>query len=164
MLSPQYFYAFCHRTHAGLLFYFFCCTSYGMVTCTAFSITHIFFSVFQREYFLHLCSFSPHLKHSTSITFYLFIVLSFTPHCITLLNNTSNLFWEIVVPFSPSLLFLQLQARYPNFLQLKHNFPFLLSSSSLSLVRVCFSLSILLMMELYCCRDMVLYLYKIVQS
>ena len=88
------------------------------------------------------------------------IIFSSTPHCITLLPNALNLFWGITVSFSLSLLFLQLQARCPNPLQLKHNFSLFPSSSSLSLVREHFSLSKLLISELYCCKDMVLCLCK----
>jgi len=78
--------------------------------------------------------------------------------------STSNLFWGMMVPFLPSFLFLQLQAMCPNFLQHWHNFPFLPSSSSLSLARECFSLSKLLINELYWSRDIVLHLLNRVRS
>ena len=71
----------------------------------------------------------------------------------TLLLNTSNLFWEITFPFSSFPLFLQFWTRCLNFLQLKHNFPFLPSSSSLNLERKHFYLSKLLINELYCSWD-----------
>ena len=142
--------AFLSSTLLNLLSCIFC----GFATHTAFSfLTH-------NGHFLHLCPFSPHLKHSTSTTPTFLIVFSFSPHCITLLHNTSNLFWGTTVPFSSFLLFLQFRARCPNPLQHLHSFPLLPSSSSLSLARVRFSLSILLINELYCCKDMVLYLCK----
>ena len=125
------------------------CTFCGVAICATFSSSH-FPSIFlYKGHTLHLCPFSPHLKHSTSTTFCLLIVLSFTPHCITLLNNTSNLFWKVIFSLSSSFLeFLQFWTRCPNFLQLKHSFPLLLSSSSLSLVREYFCLSMLLRIEL----------------
>jgi len=51
---------------------------------------------------------------------------------------------------SSLLLFLQFWARCPNLLQHLHSLSFFLSSSSLSLARTCFSLSKLLINELYC--------------
>ena len=132
----------------------FCCAFCGLAICTAFSF------LTYNEYSLYLCPFSLHLKHSTSTTPILLIVLFSTPHCIILLLNTSNLFWGTTVLFPSSFCFLQFRTRCPNPLQLKHSFSLLLSSSSLSLVRVCFSLSILLINELYCCKDIVLRLYK----
>ena len=131
-----------------------CCVFCGLVTyATLFFLTH-------NGHSLHLCPFSPHLKHSTSTTPTLLIMLSSTSHCITLLFNTSNLFWGMTVPSSSLLLFLQFWARYLNFLQLLHSFFFLSSSSSLSLARAHFSLSRLLNNELYYCRDMMLCLYR----
>ena len=118
------------------------------------------FIIFYSGHSLYLCPFSPHLKHSTTTTSCLLIILSSTPHYITLLLNTSNLFWETMVPFSPSSLFLQLQTRCLNLLQHQYNFPFLPSSSSLSLVREHLSLSKLLISELYYCKDIVLHLCK----
>ena len=109
----------------------------------------------------NLCLFSPHLKHSTLLTSsYLLIILSSNPYCITLLINISNLFWGTTFPFFSPPLFLQLWARCPNPLQLLHKFPLLPSSSSLSLVRACFSLSKLLINELYFCKNMILCLCK----
>ena len=109
-----------------------------------------------RYGWIKFVTYSLHLKHSTTITSCLLIILSSTPHYITLLFNTSNLFWGMIVPFSPSFLFLQLQARCPNFLQHQHNFLFLASNFSLSLVREHLSLSKLLMSCLYWIRDIVL--------
>ena len=177
MLSPQYSCAFHHKICARLLLYSahyashgltthvvlpsltllsFCCYTFCGVAMHAAFFALPFSILFYSRYSLHLCPFFPHLKHSNSTASCLFIVLSSTSHCITLLLNISNLFWERIFPFSPSILFLQFWARCPNPLQLLHNFPLLPSSSSLSLVRACFSLGKLLINELYCCKDMVL--------
>ena len=107
-----------------------------------------------------LCSTPQHLKYFTSffpLSYHLISTLPLTPHCITWLTNTSSLFLGIGFPFSSPTLFLQLQTRCLNFLQLKYFSPFFLSSSALSLVRAHHWLSILLIKELYCLRDMVLY-------
>ena len=181
MPSPQCSCAFYYKTYARLLLYSSCCTSCGLVIyavfsssallnfccyafcgitiCTTFSpfISLLFFSY--NGHSLHLCPFFLHLKHLTTITSCLLIILSSNPYCITLLLNTLNLFQE-VVPFSSFCLFLQLQTRCSNFLQLLYSFLFLSSSSSLSLARVHFSLSRLLNNELYCCKDMMLCLYR----
>ena len=109
---------FYHKTCAGLLLHSSCCAFCGTAIYATSSTTHNFFSSFQREYSLYLCPFSPHLKHSTSIISCLLIVVSLTPHCITLLNNTSNLFWGMTPLFSFLPLFLQFRARCPNSLQL----------------------------------------------
>ena len=158
MPSPQCSCAFCHRTCARLLLYSFCCTFCGMATHAAFSTIRNFFSPFQIGHSLHLCPFSPHLKHSTSTISYLLIVFSPTPYCITLLDNTLYLFWGVTPLSSFSSLLLQFQARYLNPLQHWHILPLLTSNSALSLVRVHFWLSKLLMRELYCSRDIVLHL------
>ena len=134
---------------------FCCCTFYGIATCTAFS-TSLFFTLFHSRYSLYLCPFFSHLKHSTSTASYLLIALSSTPHCITLLLNISNLFWGTIFLFSLPTLFLQFWARCPNSLQLLHNFSLFPLSFSFSLVRAHFSLSKLLINELYCCKDMML--------
>ena len=131
---------FSHRGHAGLLS---CCAFHGLATHTA---SFFFFLCFFTLIFGHShlkCPTLQHLKHFTSSsTFcYLTSTSSLTLHCITLLANTSNLFWEIGFPFSPLLLFLQLQARCPNFLYPQH---FLPSNSALNLARAFFWLSILL--------------------
>ena len=77
------------------------------------------------------------------------------------LNNTLNLFWEVITPFFFFFsLFLQFQTRYLNFLQHLYSFPLLSSNSSLSLARECFCLSRLLIRELYCYRDIELHLYN----
>jgi len=79
---------------------FFGCAFYGFTTCTAFSTP--FFSIFFHSgHSLHLCSFSPYLKHSTTqLLSIVFCLLNSTPHFITLLANTSNLFWGTNFPFS----------------------------------------------------------------
>ena len=76
----------------------------------------------------YCCAFCGLATHAT-----LFSIL----YCITWLLNTSNLFWRIAFLFSSPFLFLQFWARCLNFLQLKHSFFFLFSSSSLSLARDC---------------------------
>ena len=183
MPFPQCSCAFHHKTYTELLLHSSCCASYGLVTytalfsstlfnfycctfcsittCTALSPFISLFFFFHNRHSLYLCSLSSHLKHSTTtITSCLLIILLFTSHYFTLLLNTSNLFWGIIVLFSLFLLSLQLWARCPNPLQFLHNFPLLSSSSSLSLARVHFSLSKLLINELYYCRDIVLCLYN----
>ena len=160
MPSPQCSCAFCHRTCTELLLHSFCCAFYGMAIHTVSSTTCNFFSPFQRGHSLHLCPFFPHLKHSTFTVFCFLIILSFTLHCITLLGNTSNLFWGVVPLFSFLSLFLQFWARCPNPLQLQHSRSFFSSNFALNEVRACFCLSKLLINELYCCKDMVLCLCK----
>ena len=156
MPSPQYSCTFHYRTCTGLLLYSFCCAFCGMATHTASSATHNFFSSFQRDYSLHLCSFSLHLKHSTSTASCFLIILSFTSHYIALLVNTSNLFWGAVPLFSFSFLFLQFRTRCPNPLQFQHSCSFFPSNFALNETRACFCLSKLLINELYCCKDIVL--------
>jgi len=107
-----------------------------------------------------LCPFSPYLKYSTFTVSCFLIILSFTSHCITLLDNTSNLFWEVVPLFFFPSLFLQFQARCLNPLQLQHSRSFFPSNFALNEVRAHFCLSKLLINELYCCKDMVLCLCK----
>ena len=141
LLSPSC--AFPLTGHASLFSY---CAFCGLATCAALLS---FFLFIHNGHSLHLCSFSPHLKHFISDILMLLIVFSSTPHCITLLLNTLNLFWGTTVPFSSPLLFLQFWARCPNFLQHRHNFPFLPSNFALNLVRAHFSLSRLLMRVLY---------------
>ena len=160
MPSPQYSCAFCHRMCTRLLLHSFCCTFCGMATYAASSTTHNFFSPFQKGHSLHLCPFSPHLKYSTFTVSCFFIILSFTSCYITLLDNTSNLFWEVVPLFSFPSLFLQFRTRCPNPLQLQHSCSFFPSNFVLNEVRVCFCLSKLLINELYCCKDIVLHLCK----
>ena len=58
------------------------------------------------------------------------------------------------------LLFLQFQTRYPNSLQLQHSLSLFPSNFVLNEARAHFSLSKLLMRELYCCRDIVLCLHS----
>ena len=85
-------------TFLNFFYYVFC----GLAICAALSSTLPFLTFSHKGHSLYLCSLFPHLKHSTATTSCLFIILFFTPHCITLLNNTSNLFWGVVVPFSCS--------------------------------------------------------------
>jgi len=160
MPSPQCSCAFCRRTCTRLLLHSFCYAFCGMATCAISSTTHNFFSPFQRGHSLHLCPFSPYLKHSTFTVSCFFIILSFISHCITLLDNTSNLFWGAVSLFSFPSLFLQFQARCLNPLQLQHSRSFFSSNFALNAVRTHFCLSKSLINELYCCKDMVLHLYK----
>jgi len=108
----------------------------------------------------------PYLEcplHSAPVLFTIscfLIILSFTSHCITLLDNTSNLFWGAVpLSFFPSL-FLQFWARCPNPLQLQPSCSFFSSNFVLNEVRTHFCLSKLLINELYCCKNMVLCLCK----
>jgi len=143
-----------------LLLYSFCCAFCGMATRTTSFTTHNFFSSFQRGHSLYLCPFSTHLKHSTFTIFCFLIILFFISHCITLLDNTSNLFWRAVLFFSFPSLFLQFQARYPNPFQLQHSCSFFPSNFALNNIRVRFCLSKLLINELYCCKDIVLRLCK----
>ena len=107
-----------------------------------------------------MCPSFPHLKHSTLTISCFLIIVSLTLHCITLLVNTSNLFWGIVPLFSSLSLFLQFWARYLNPLQLQHSHSFFPSNFALNEVRACFCLSKSLISELYCCKDMVLCLCK----
>ena len=156
MPSLQCSCAFHHRTYARLLLHSFCCAFCNMATHATSSTTRNFFSPFQRGYSLHLYPFSLHLKHSTFTVSCFLIILSFTSHCITLLDNTSNLFWGAVSLFSFPFLFLQFWTRCPNPLQLQHSCSFFPSNFALNEVRVCFCLSKLLINELYYCKDMVL--------
>ena len=108
-----------------------------------------------------MCPFSPHLKHSILFTSFCLLISFFsTPHCITLLDNTSNLFWDLITPFSVSFLFLQFQARCSNSLQSQYTLFFFPSNFALNKAKACFSLSKSLMRELYCCRDIILCLYS----
>ena len=164
-VGPQYHSALFLNCSHELLLHSLCCASRGLATRAAplsstllnlFSFSCAFpFSgcaglFFYNGHSLHLCPSSPHLKHFTPNILTLLIVFSSTPHCITLLLNTSNLFWGTTVPFVSPLLFLQFRARCPNFLQHRHNFPFLPSNSALNLARAHFSLSRLLISWLYC--------------
>ena len=101
----------CTFPFAGHASSFYWCTFCSLVACATLSLS------FHNGHSLHLCPSSPHLKHLTTTVSCLLIVLSLTLHCITLLDNTSNLFREITSLFSFSLLLLQLWARCPNFLQ-----------------------------------------------
>ena len=126
--SPQYSCTLCHKTCTRLLFHSPCCASHSLATCAASSSSTLFnlccyvfcgiaicttlstsflSTFFYSRYSLHLCLSSPHLKHSTLLTFScLLIVLSSNPHYIILLLNISNLFLGTTSPFSFSPLFL----------------------------------------------------------
>ena len=141
---------------SSTLFNLYYCTFCGIAIHAALS-TPFLSTFFHSGHSLHLCPFSSHLKHSTLLTSScLLIVLFSNPHCITLLLNTSNLFLGTTFSFFFPPLFLQFQARCPNLLYLLHSFPLLFSSSSLSLVRACFSLSRLLINKWYCSWDIVM--------
>ena len=134
--------AFPFTGYAGLSL---CCAFCGLTTCATFS----FF--IHKGYSLYLCPFFPYLKYSTSTTPTLLIVLpSFTSHCITLLDNTSNLFLRVGPLFFFSFLFLQFRARCLNPLQLQHSHSLFSSNFALNEVRACFCLSKLLINKLYC--------------
>ena len=119
------------------------CTS--LFSCYTFCdvVTYAtFFIRFHSGHSLHLCSSSPHLKHSISTLFCFLIILSFTSHCIILLDNTLNLFLGAVPLFSFFSLFLQFWARCPNPLQLQHSRSFFSSSFALNEIRACFCLRV----------------------
>ena len=145
--------------HAGLPC---CCTFCNLATYTISSSLLLLFptSIFGHS---HLrCLVPQHLKHLTPfIVSCLFtFTFSLTLHYITLLAITSNLFWRINFPFSSTLLFLQLWARCLNLLHPQYTLPSLPSISIPSLARAYHWLSILLRRELYCSRDIMLYLQR----
>ena len=115
-----------------------CCTFCGLTTHVTFPLLLLSFSTLIFGYF-HLQYPTPqHLKHYTpSSTVFCFLTStsSFTPHCITLLTITSNLFWGTSFPFASFFLFLQLWARCLNFLYSQYILPSLSFISALSLVR-----------------------------
>ena len=149
------FCAFSLLRRAGFLFFCWCAFPPTRRTTLA--------CFYYDRHFLYLCPSSLHLKHLTAIPI-LLIILSSTPHCITLLDKTSNLFWGATSLFSFSLLFLQFWARYLNSLQLQHSHFFFPSNFALNEVRACFCLSKLLINELYWSRDIVLYLLNRVRK
>ena len=120
--SPQCSYALHCRIYAGLLLHTssFCYAFCGFAMCAAFSSFFLCFSTLIFGHFYLKCPTPQHLKHliSSSTFFHLTLTSSFTLHLITLLANTSNLFWGIDFPSPSFLLFLQLWARCLNFLQL----------------------------------------------
>ena len=154
-----YFYAFLHKKCISLSS---CCAFCGLTTCAASSLLLLSFSTFIFEHSHLKCPTPQHLKYLIfpTISFLLVLTSSLTPHCITLLAITSNLFWGVSFPFISSFLFLQLQARYLNLLHSQHTLLSLLSISALSLVRAYHCLSIPLMRELYCSRDMMLHFQR----
>ena len=148
------FFPFCIFSLMGCTSLLSCYAFCGIATCAAF------FICFHSGHSLHLCPPSLHLKHSTSILSYFLIILFFISHCITLLDNTSNLFLGAASLFSFPSLFLQFWARCLNPLQLQHSHSFFPSNFALNKVRAYFCLSKLLINELYCYKDMVLCLCK----
>ena len=139
-----------------------CCAFCSLATYVISSFFLFFFltSIFEHSYLR--CLTLQYLKHFTFsiISCLLTFTSSLTLHCITLLAITSNLFWGIDFSFSFPFLFLQLQARCLNFLHLQYTLPSLPSISALSLARACCWLSILLMRELYCSRNIMLHLQR----
>ena len=125
--------------------------SYTFCGSAASSLLSLFFC----GYFHFLCPFSPHPKHFASSLTISCLLTSFTPHCITQLFSTSNLFPTAVFFFFSSPL-LHFWARCLNLPQCLHSLPSLLSSSALSLARARLSLSISLMSWLYWFRDIAL--------
>ena len=177
--SPQYLNALCRRAFSELLLYAFCCTFCGITTYAAFSLSNLLFgqSLYQcptpsysKHFISFFCAFLliEHAGFFFGCTFggaaicttlpllSSSCLLISTPYLITLLDNASNLFWGTNILFFPSLLFLQLQARYPNFLYSKHIFPCLPSNSVLYLAKAHFSLSKLLINESYWVWDILL--------
>jgi len=153
----QYSYTFSSIGHASLPC---CCAFCGLAICTISFSLFLFFSTSIFKYSYLRYPIPQHLKHLTpSIVFCLLtFTFSLTLYCITLLAITSNLFWGIDFLFSSTLLFLQLWTRCPNLLHPQYTLPSLLSISALSLTRACYWLSILLRRELYCSRDIMLYI------
>ena len=129
-------------------------TSHGDATSSI-----LFLFPFGHSHFL--CPSSPHLKHCLLFSTTSCHLTSFTPHCITLLVNASNLLLIFFI-FSSSFppLLLQFLTKWPNNLQFQHLCPSLPSNSHLSLVSACLCLSRLLMVWVYTSRDMVLCLRK----
>ena len=137
----QYSYAFSQLGCIGSIFFTFsCCCTFPLIGCTASSCLLFSFSTSMFGHFYLQCPIPLYLKHCTFFT--ISCLLTFTPpptpYYITLLAIISNLFWEIGFLFVSLLLFLQLWARYPNFLQYQHILSFLPSNSTLSLARACF--------------------------
>ena len=95
---------------------FFGGISYGIAThTTLFLLSFLFLGHSFYRY-----PSSLYLKHCIASFSFLFpsCLLISTSHLITLLDNTSNIFWETDALFPFSFLFLQLQVRCPNFLHL----------------------------------------------
>ena len=154
--SSQYSCTFSYVECTSLLS---CYTFCGLATYTTTTSLLLFLSTSIFGYFHLQCPTPQHLKHFTfsfTLSCHLISTSLLIPHCITQLTNTSNLFLGISFLSSSSTLFLQLWARCLSFLQLKHFLPSFSSSSALSLARVYYWLSILLIKELYCLRDIVL--------
>ena len=96
--------AACAASPPSTLLNLCCCVFCGIAIRATFSTSLFLFSYSRHS--LHLCPFSLHLKYSITITSCLLIIASSTPHYITLLFDTSNLFWGTIVPFSSSFLLL----------------------------------------------------------
>ena len=122
--------------------------------CSGATSSSLFLSLLLgHSYFL--CSFSPHLKHRGISSTISCLLTSFTPHCITQLFNTSNLFSIIISLFCSSLL-LHFQVRCLNLLYLLYILPSLSSNSVLNLARAHLQLSILFMSWSYWSRGIAL--------
>ena len=119
----------------------------------------LFLFPFGHSHFL--CPSSLHWKHCLLSSTTSCCLTSFTPHCITLVVNASNLLLIFFIfSFSFPPLFLQFLAKWPNNLQFQHLCSSLPSNSHLSLASACLCLSKLLMVWLYTSKDMVLCLRK----
>lgn len=90
--------AFLYIEYTGL---FFCCTFCSLVICIVCFFCFLFSTlIFGHFYFLY--PISQHQKYLTSFfssVYWYLIHLSSLLLLITLLDNTSNLFWEINCPF-----------------------------------------------------------------
>ena len=148
----QYSYIFFQLGYASfsLLTSSYCC-AFSFIEHTVSSCLLLSFSTSMSGHSYLQYPISLYLKYCTSfiISCFLTFTSSPTPHYITLLTIISNLFWGIGFLFISSLLFLQLQAGCPNFLQYQYILSFLPSNSALSLARAYFWLSRPLMRELY---------------
>ena len=148
--QSQYSCTFLYKKYTGLLScYIFCgLTIYiaSLLLLLSFFFLILIFGHSHLQYPIF-----QHLKHCTStsaISCLLTCTSSFTSHCITLLAIILNLFWRISFSFISSFLFLQFWTRYLNLLHFQYTLS-LLSIFALSLARVHYWLSILLIRELY---------------
>ena len=109
--SSQYSCTFSHMGHTDLLS---CCAFCRLATHAAFSFLSLLLSTSMFGHSYLWCPTPQHLKHFTPFSFlscYLTSTSPLTPHCITQLANTLNLFLRISFPSSSPILFLQLQTR-----------------------------------------------------
>ena len=132
--TPQCCFIFFHTFHRGTASFLF----------LLFFLGHSHF----------LCLSSPHQKHFTTSLTTSCLLISLTPHCITRLFNTSNLFPTTVSFFYSSLL-LHFWARCPNLPHFLQILPSLPSNSVLNLARARLWLSVLLMSLWYTSKDIV---------